>query len=1000
MYEGQADPGGPISLTDALDYQDASRPFKCDLDLGIQRCLGPNLLLCTDDRIVTIIPVSLKSTEYTAWVRRLMWRPSKPFACKTFTPMHASTINLPVTQKHPNGCARGISDIRCLYWNMRFSYTLISDSASSELPFHRLVTYHSSSCNGWRPTLPESDRHWVLKHDRSPARQTPLALDSKPLMDYLFCCLRRCCSKSSRSSAPPNGDSERQPLLNSEPYAMRIHPDSEAETENPLPSRTFPTPSSNAGSGSGALEHPSSHLATVAPSTPGFIIEGQSDTDTRSMCPSLESAMEVPSTSDTHLAELSGAESKNEADLSLGPAPATAPSGSRSDGAREGCCYTGLHPLRLLYILCRTHSESLLVSDQPTNPKPFRLAWRDPISGARAVLEPIECLTRQNSVQYRVQTDYWTERHLEQQRDRVTRPSRKVVIYSDETLREDVHLDIPLQIKHTTTNPVIPSSLADQPCTDLGVDGLLKNLNKILRTSYSANTPGLSSVLHECMRCEYDFGTAFGRLRRFWDGNFEGLPARLAGLEREDGEMRENALDREHGLITRGSTAPRRVWDTFSNRVLPIWALCHTLHWRYLVYPISHSWMAEESRDYVLTPINGFEWHVPLPKDTTLDRIRVELLNLGAEYVWLDVICLRQEDESKPEKEDTRKEEWMLDVPTIGYIYRESRQVVTYFEGLGRPFHISDISSPRHWINRAWTLQETSATTLIGGLTEKSPFPPNTEGLDANANQFYVEFTEMTRYFYNSRGLFSLIEIMLRRSASHEVDKVAGLAYLTVSGALPSYVRNEDDEAAQVEAAWTLLVHTMPGSVPMPLIFLYPAPGEGSYIWMPTWRQLKSAPSLPHATFDLRPQSYLHPNPHRLHMAYVLNLCTIQGLDEPNAQQRCRRGTLTIQVDSHESGPQVEQFVVTAHHQHPIPDDPFYVLVGLRINGSLQDLHYWMVGLLAEDAKQDPHSCMVRTYTPSRAIRKVSVLEMEREDDRKRLDDLGLAICTPDVLLQ
>ncbi len=45
------------------------------------------------------------------------------------------------------------------------------------------------------------------------------------------------------------------------------------------------------------------------------------------------------------------------------------------------------------------------------------------------------------------------------------------------------------------------------------------------------------------------------------------------------------------------------------------------------------------------TPINGHEWPVPMPSDADLDLIRIEMLNNGAEYVWLDVLCLRQKGE-------------------------------------------------------------------------------------------------------------------------------------------------------------------------------------------------------------------------------------------------------------------------------------------------------------------------------------------------------------------
>ncbi len=62
-----------------------------------------------------------------------------------------------------------------------------------------------------------------------------------------------------------------------------------------------------------------------------------------------------------------------------------------------------------------------------------------------------------------------------------------------------------------------------------------------------------------------------------------------------------------------------------------------------------------------MTPINGYEWPVPMPKDANLDLIRIEMLNLGAEYAWLDVLCLRQEG---GKGKHLRVEEWKLDVPT------------------------------------------------------------------------------------------------------------------------------------------------------------------------------------------------------------------------------------------------------------------------------------------------------------------------------------------------
>ncbi len=57
---------------------------------------------------------------------------------------------------------------------------------------------------------------------------------------------------------------------------------------------------------------------------------------------------------------------------------------------------------------------------------------------------------------------------------------------------------------------------------------------------------------------------------------------------------------------------------------------------------------------------------MPMPKDANLDLIRIEMLNLGVEYAWLDVLCLRQKSEKN---EYVRTFEWRVDVPTIGSVY-------------------------------------------------------------------------------------------------------------------------------------------------------------------------------------------------------------------------------------------------------------------------------------------------------------------------------------------
>ena len=64
------------------------------------------------------------------------------------------------------------------------------------------------------------------------------------------------------------------------------------------------------------------------------------------------------------------------------------------------------------------------------------------------------------------------------------------------------------------------------------------------------------------------------------------------------------------------------------------------------------------------TTINQRQWPVPLPNGISLDHLRSELLEFGAEYVQSE-FYLR-----------LRRDEWKLDVPTIGNIYRAALNIV------------------------------------------------------------------------------------------------------------------------------------------------------------------------------------------------------------------------------------------------------------------------------------------------------------------------------------
>ncbi len=180
----------------------------------------------------------------------------------------------------------------------------------------------------------------------------------------------------------------------------------------------------------------------------------------------------------------------------------------------------------------------------------------------------------------------------------------------------------------------------------------------------------------------------------------------------------------ESATSTRWYEPPRRLWDLVSNWVVLWWCLgIRTICHRALSFrPISHAWVDEKDRAVAWTLINGYEWPAPMPKDANLKLIRIEMLNLGAQYTWLDILCLRQEGGPG---EHMRTKEWELDVPTIGALYNGCtiNEVVCYLSGLGRPLSLKegDLDSDRSWFRRAWTLQEIGPRQVIAGDTPDGP---------------------------------------------------------------------------------------------------------------------------------------------------------------------------------------------------------------------------------------------------------------------------------------
>ncbi|KAK0438814.1 hypothetical protein EV421DRAFT_2021134 [Armillaria borealis] len=495
------------------------------------------------------------------------------------------------------------------------------------------------------------------------------------------------------------------------------------------------------------------------------------------------------------------------------------------------------------------------------------------------------------------------------------------------------------QQSYSGRKPVIPSALADTLCADLSISGLLEKFNTALGTSYTQLTGGVCSALKDCILKKYDFGTAYARLRLFWNHfkfkkKLATIVDELSDREVQHQKMLQDVLVKDRILYFR--VPPRRVWDLCSNRVVS-WSIARQ-EGRQCLWGISHAWMDEEDREDVLTSINGYEWPVPIPKGISLDLIRIEMLNLGAEYVWLDVLCLRQKGGIR---EDLREEEWKVDVPTIGNVYGKAEKVVNYLSGLGRPLssNADDFGNDRCWFKRAWTLQEITEHPIIGG--------------DTGDVELQAKFEEkLTSLQHTTLGLYEVLSEMQKRVSTNPMDKVAGMTYPLGSMSIPAYYEEQSEEDA-----WIALVNATGRESQGNLLFMYPEPGNGNRFWRPSWNQVMSEKlpteypfiyfSDPHARIGI--DSHYH--------AYSIESAFVRGLSKRDSQGQKRQGELVVKDCTGTEW----VFKIVARHQYPIPDGSYTLLGDISFDNSTL---CWVVGWRLSDQR----------------LKKLSVFEMYEED--------------------
>ncbi|EKM57025.1 uncharacterized protein PHACADRAFT_254506 [Phanerochaete carnosa HHB-10118-sp] len=532
---------------------------------------------------------------------------------------------------------------------------------------------------------------------------------------------------------------------------------------------------------------------------------------------------------------------------------------------------------------------------------------------------------------------------------------------------------VPLQCVHIGQG-AIPNTLADIPCDLLPIDDLLAKLNSVLGMLCTLDTPGVRDCLEYAIGGSHDFGEVYGTLRSEWSGwrRPEDPAAALARMKKRRDEVqrrRDNAI-RGHS-IQNSRIPPRRVWNLYSNRVLPF----HVMPWANGegegclpddLWTVSHSWVREQDREYVMTVINGRQWRVPIPHGISLDHIRIELLNMGAEYVWLDVLCLWQEGIKDDDR--ARLEEWELDVPTIGHIYQaepDERRCITYFNGLGLPFDLSPavVESDRHWFSRVWTVQETRKSWLPGGLTV-------TPHVDSPG--FFSRLQDVLRCLRR----FDAIRAIRDHHCTTELDRIASLAYFLECKTLPLY-----DQSASSESAWLLLIKHMDAWWRASLVCQYESDVPfGLFVSWTTFLGLTSLPTLELFAPDLElvdpldvhtnePGQYWHTPP-------ATEPCCIVSPPDDTHQGT---GPQTLQLHFYDrADPITAQVSATRTHGCLVPHVPYRFLTSA---GLLSDIAAWVaVEVVGERDLQDEKALEVI---------KGGVILMDRREGR-RLKELGL----------
>ena len=417
---------------------------------------------------------------------------------------------------------------------------------------------------------------------------------------------------------------------------------------------------------------------------------------------------------------------------------------------------------------------------------------------------------------------------------------------------------------------------ADIPCREFKEEALWRSLAALVGLDEDTTQAKLKWVQDDVryfVARNFDFGLAYAAARVAWKHFSEhSINSSMISIQRSRWHKHAQQLDKARSMaieinsfgqeliVSPYSIMPRRLWDLKSHRVVDfrmLHAAQSTIEILPTFWAVSHSWTRDMPE--VWTAVNQHQWPIPLPKGISLDYLRSELLTLGAEYIWLDVVCLRQEGDDD-NLERIREEEWKVDVPTVGNIYRAAVNTVRYFNGLGVPFSSKGWDDENHWFQRAWTLQELADENITNGgilqddegqvfLNRQVQF----SGKTIKLRSAIQPFIELATQLDSPRGceVYKVVQEIKIRHVSEPVDKIPILFYLLRTTKFLCY--NTQMASGDI---WKQCFHLLPVERKVEILFDFPYRGSEEQ-WFPTWAQVLDWPTRDPEYMHMRPRSFL-----------------------------------------------------------------------------------------------------------------------------------------------